>query len=86
MEFVIMDSMGVLTKNYMDYCKECEKNGEKAKGLIGFLKNMVILFFLINLPPRNAKAFLVVEENFVVMSTNKCSFFCLKLQKTIKYH
>ena len=41
MEFVIMDSMGVLTKNYMDYCKECEKNGEKAKGFIGFLKNMV---------------------------------------------
>ena len=41
MEFIIMDSMGVLTKNYMDYCNECEKNGEKAKGLIGFLKNMV---------------------------------------------
>ena len=41
MEFVIMNSMGILTKNYMDYCNECEKNAEKAKGLIGFLKNMV---------------------------------------------
>lgn len=41
MEYIIIDSVSMLTKNYMDYCNECERKGEKSNGFIGFLKNMV---------------------------------------------
>ena len=41
MPYTIMDSMSALTKHYMDYCNDCEKNGVKANGLIGFIKNML---------------------------------------------
>ena len=41
MDYRMYDSFAALSENYFKYYDNCQKNGKKAKGLVGYIASLM---------------------------------------------